>query len=214
MSAQNPNLRENFNNGVLQNLADSLRTVGFGDLLAALIQKSLGGSKIQSKLIAATGASEALTFQQLDMVPPSSLSYVVLAESETPGVSVDESTKTLLGFTLLGTTNLEVINVTVIEPDGPAKQTLAVSSSAATLSAAPLALLDIIAVEGTTLGRKVLKIAGASVTPAPGEVIWDGATGLRFASADAVTSVLVVALPKASPLVSSALNRILGQQDG
>jgi hypothetical protein len=212
MSAQSPTIRESINNGVLQQIADLCRAINLGDLIGGIGQQLFAAGKIQTALFAATGATQALTFAQLGMVPPTDANYIVLASCETTNCRVDESTKTTTGFTLLNTTNLEVINVTIIERNGPLAEQVTVTSSAGTLAAAPDIVLDVIATAGTSLGRKVLKIGDSNLTPAPGEVIWDGATGLRFNATDAVTSAKVVRVPSAG-VVTSLLNRALGQQD-
>lgn len=213
MTATQPNLREVLNHGKLGSLDAIMSQIGFGDLLAALIQKCLDGGRVQAGHFTATGASQALTFAGLGMVPPASADYEVFASCETTNCRVDESTKTTTGFTLLGTTNTEVINVVIVERDGPAWSRVTVTSNAGTLAAAPLAVLDVIAVDGTSLGRKALKIGDSTVVPAAGEVVWDGNTSLRFNATDAVTLARVASFPKASPLVTSLLNRQVMQKD-
>lgn len=213
MTQQIPTIREIANNGVEQTLADVDRSLSIGDFYGALIQQLFGAAKVQSALFTATGATQAVTFAGLGMTPPTSLNYVVSAESETAGATVDESTKTLTGFTILGTTNTQPINIIVTEPAGPLGEQVTVTSSVGTLAAAPKMILDVIATAGTSLGRKVLKIGPATVLPAAGEVVWDGASSLRFNAADAVTSAKVVRVPTSGP-VSSFLNRLLGQRDG
>lgn len=212
MSSQAPTGREAMNLGMFQLLASFAQAIGLGDFLGALVQKALGCARVQSGNFTATGASQALTFAQLGMVPPLSTDYQVIACCETAVCRVDESTKTVTGFTLLGTTNTEVINVIVTEDDGPAAAAVAVSSNAGTLAAKPAVILDIIATAGTTLGRKVLKIGGADVLAGVGEVVWDGNVSLRFNAADAVTAARVVSLPTAG-LSTSLFDRRIGQRD-
>jgi len=215
MSNTTPTLREEFTaaGGQIQRLVNALAALGFGDLLAALVRKAIGGSKIQSATFTATGSSQAVTFAGLGLVPPATANYQVFAACETTNARIDESTKTTTGFTILGTTNTEPINIAVVEDYGDGSEAVAVSSNAGTLAVQPSAILDVYATGGTTKGRYALKIGDSSVSPATGEVVWDGNTGLRFNSADAVSAVRVLSLPKASPLTISLLSRALGQRD-
>lgn len=206
-------LQEVLRKGIAQQLPDALRATAFGDIMALLIQQ-LSYGRIQTALLASTGASQAVTFAGLGMQPPTSLAYTVVIEGETTApVRVDESTKTLTGFTIIGGTATEVSNIIVGETLGPAAQQVTVTSHAGTLAAAASVVLDVVATAGTTLGRKELLIGGAGVLPSAGQVVWDGSDGLRFAAADVVTAARAIAIPSSSPQSVSMLARRLGQQD-
>ena len=217
MSAQTPTIREELGAlAQLQRFAIYLQTLGFGDLVAAFVRKCLGGSRVQSASFTASGTSQALTFAGLGLAPPASTAYQVFAACNTTNARVTENTKTLTGFTLVGLTNAEVVNVAIVEDTGDGSERVTVTSNAATLAAQAAVLLDVLVTSvssGTALGRKALKIGDSSVVPGPGEVVWDGASGLRFSPADAVTGARVLSLPAASPLTISLLNRQVGQRD-
>ena len=220
MTAQNPNMREDLNTATPQRVADLLRSVRSGDLLAGLVQNGVLHGRRQAAVVALVGASpHAFTFEDLDMLPPAAvgLGYGVVVQGETAArVTVDESTKTLLGFSILGGADTEVVTIEVIEPVSEPVEVVAVAADVGALSRAAALVLDVVAVEGLValaLGRKELLIGDASVVPAAGQVVWDRGTGLRFAPDDAVSSARVVSLPLASPLTLSLLERTLQQRD-
>lgn len=210
MSTQVPGMREVLNNGVVQQLADVLREIVGGDLIAALVRK-LGEGRAQAFQYTATGTPQALTFAALGLEPPEDTGYSVIVQGETVArVTVDESTKALDGFSVLGAANGEVVQGVVLERNNEPVERPTVTASVATLSRIPKVVLDVVATAGTSLGRKTLKIG--SMTPAAGEVVWDRGKKLTFASGDAVTGCKVVSLSTTST-TASFLERVLGQQD-
>ena len=71
MTAQNPNMREDLNTATPQRVADLLRSVRSGDLLAGLVQNGVLHGRRQAAVVALVGASpHAFTFEDLDMLPP------------------------------------------------------------------------------------------------------------------------------------------------
>lgn len=208
MSQQQPNIREDLNNADLNKISASLQEVALGDILALLTTR-LAMSKIQTRRFTATGATQTVTFAELGMEPPLSLNYSVHVSSNTTTGRATQAAKTLTQMGLVGLTNAEVTDITVIEdtPLGAARVTVASNSGA--LAAIPAKVLDVIAVTGTGLGRKAL-VRGRA--PAAGEVRWDGGTALVFNAADAVTSALAVVVPLAG-FSASAFNRVVGQRD-
>lgn len=211
MSAQTPSTREAMNLGMFQMIANFANMIGLGDFFGVLIQALLGASKVQSSVFTATGATQTVTFASLGMTPPASVNYRIFVSSATTTGRVQAGTKTVAQVGLAGLTNTEATDIVMIEDNGPASADLTVTSNVATLAAKPAILLDVVALAGTTLGRKVLKI-GAGLVPAVGEVVWDGNVTLTFNATDAVTSALVVSLPTAGVL-ASLLERRLGQRD-
>lgn len=90
----------------------------------------------------------------------------------------------------------------------------AVASNAKTLTAAASAVWDVIVTAGGSTGRKRLLIGDSSITPIAGEVVWDGASGIRFAAADAVTAASFWYARQDGTNVETSLgNRRLGQRD-
>jgi hypothetical protein len=70
---------------------------------------------IQSFLVTSGGTPDVVTFAGLGLPNMADANYVVLVNGETSGaVSVDESTKTVAGFSILGGGSSEVLNVVVI----------------------------------------------------------------------------------------------------
>jgi len=95
----------------------------------------------------------------------------------------------------------------------PTEAAAAVTSNAKTLANPAGVLIDVVATAGTTTGRKKLLIGGATITPAAGQCVWDGASSVRFAAADAVTAANFLYTNQNSPLEPSLLGRLPGQRD-
>lgn len=212
MTAQSPTIRESLNNGVLQQIADLTRALRLGDLLGQLMQ-NFSYAKVQSGRFTPGSATPTVTFQALGMTPPLSTNYSVIPTQNTTTPRLTAASKTLTQFALLNATAGEVAELIVAEDVTPMTEQVTVTSNAGAMAAAPAIVLDVVAVAATSLGRKVLKIGPASLLPAAGEVVWDGASSLRFNAADAVTLAKVVRVPTAG-IATSILNRLLGQQDG
>lgn len=91
------------------------------------------------------------------------------------------------------------------------------SSDVATLAAAPSYLWQINATAGTVTGIKKLilgRFDGTNVLPIPatGEAVWDGATRVRFAAADAVSAASFTYATSAD-VTASILQRSIGEKD-
>lgn len=99
----------------------------------------------------------------------------------------------------------------------PTEAAAAVVLNVATLAAMPGVLLDVVATVGVSLGRKVLRrgpISGpAALSPAPGEVIWDGGKKVLFNAADAVTAASMLYTLASGVVTPSYMQRSPGQQD-
>ncbi len=95
----------------------------------------------------------------------------------------------------------------------PTEAAAAVTSNAKTLSNPAGVLLDVVATAGGSTGRKAILVGGASVVPVAGQVVWDGASSVRFAAADAVTAANFLYTNGSAPLTPSFLARSLGERD-
>lgn len=89
----------------------------------------------------------------------------------------------------------------------------AVLGDAATLAAFPAVLLNIVSTAGTFTGVLQLLVGGSSITPSTGQVVWDGAKGLRFAAVDAITAVNIWYTSSTAPTEISLFKRTLGERD-
>lgn len=95
----------------------------------------------------------------------------------------------------------------------PTEAAAAVVANAKTLTNPASMVFDVVATAGTVLGRKKLLIGGAGVVPVTGEVVWNGASGMRFAAGDAVTAANFLYARSDVPPVTSVGLRLLGEQD-
>ena len=91
------------------------------------------------------------------------------------------------------------------------------SANVATLAATPTYLWQINVTTGTSTGIKKLikgRFDGTNVLPIPaaGQAVWDGATRVRFAAADAATAVSFT-YATAANVTSSILQRSIGEKD-
>lgn len=99
----------------------------------------------------------------------------------------------------------------LIQDAGNTETGIVPAANVATLAAIPGVLLDLVSTAGVFTGRLALKIGDASVLPASGEAVWDGATSVRLNATDAVTA-LDAKYIRATNTVSM-LDRTLSQQD-
>lgn len=92
------------------------------------------------------------------------------------------------------------------------------SAQVITLADTPATMFNVKSTAGAgTLGTLALlrgPISGAgALSPDPGEVVWNGGTGLLFNAADAFTAVDVLYSSSTTPISASALDRTLEQRD-
>lgn len=101
----------------------------------------------------------------------------------------------------------------LVTQQAPTEAGLVVAANVGTLAASASKVLDVVATVGGSVGRKALLIdSSGDVVPQAGQVVWDGADGLTFASADAITAADVWYLG-ATPAEISLLGRKIGQRD-
>lgn len=73
------------------------------------------GQSVQSFLVVSGGTPDAVVFADLGLPNMANDTYVVIVNGETSGAtSVDESSKAVTGFSILGGGGAEVLNVLVI----------------------------------------------------------------------------------------------------
>jgi len=71
------------------------------------------GEGVTSFLVTSTGTPDAVVFAELGLPDMETASYVVIAQAEGSTCTVDESTKATTGFSILGASAADVINVIV-----------------------------------------------------------------------------------------------------
>jgi hypothetical protein len=98
----------------------------------------------------------------------------------------------------------------------PTETGVSPASNIATLANQPSTLFQVKATAGTTTGVKQLlkgPITGPkAITPATGQVVWDGGKKLLFAAADAVTAVSAT-YAQATDVTASLFQRTIGESD-
>lgn len=214
-------IREAADNGNLQTIPEVFRVLKAGQLINSVVRQL----QTQSVVTQVTTTATDYTWAQLGIGQPRD----AFAETGTLGINLsavgaltvaDHAGTAGTGLRLSVATTAGLVQLVV--SGSPYVENVAVASNAATLSnttAAPVpaAILDVVATNATTVtnrGRKTLRIADSDYTPALGEVVWDGSTGLRLNSGDDASSLMVTLIPSGTPpAVASMLARVFGQQD-
>ncbi len=177
------NLRDTLNNANPNRLADALQEINFGDIVSRML---VAGGAVATVTTAAAGTMTG-AYVQADVQRIATLA---------------DALKT-------------AVNAIIAAMAGATEKALSISSNKATLTNQPAAILNV-NTTGTTGGIKNLKIGpitgSAALTPATGEVVWDGNKTLLFAAADVITAADVVYV-RAADSTPSILQRRLGQQD-
>lgn len=213
MTSSVPTIREELNNASPNRLADLFRAVKLGDLLDGLIGHALSSNRVRAARITQAGASPfVVTWAALGFPAPAAATDIlaILVNDGGGDAYVAQASITTSQFAITGGADTELLQVTVYYKNDFC-QRFTVASNAMAFAAQPAAVLDVVATAGTTLGRKTLKI-GTGLTPATGEVVWDGGVNLTFAAVDAVTKAEVTFLPGTAP-GQSFIDRLLGQRD-
>lgn len=110
----------------------------------------------------------------------------------------------------------EVVNAFINGMTATEAGVVVTTNLSAPLAATPLVLWDANATAAASTGKKKInKVSAAYLTannPPVGECFWNGATGVKFNSADAVTAASYK-YPKAADATCSFLQRKLAQSD-